>query len=413
MPRFKDAISNLLEAAQAGSISISPSQEAYAKTLSNDDRDAAKLFKENFAAELVRRKCPTASKDLQERLVTAMVQWRENLQYLQWRHSARKTKRKKDTTSAPTLTRGLQKLPSILVSGSIGNRTAVKPASLVITSPGKPLEHLPDLMCSFSVVTSFRGPTTFRGAAFRENDYTSSVSGLVPQISGLSASHRGYEGSSFLTVPGARSTRTKPPYLDLEPHYPPIPYPKDDKLACLYCHQTLVMDEMRRSGALLWRRHIDDDIKPFICLLDECLTPRSTYSTEGDCVTHMLKESEHRSLEEIFPTCPLCGCDQLPSRMMLHISDHLKFLAVKCLPAVETAMGSDCLSWTVSGTAGSSGSGRAVSTLSDLQDENDTGSNDAERVDDAGGNNGESERDVSREEEWGMILARKKGFSLE
>jgi hypothetical protein len=84
-----------------------------------------KLFKENFAAELIRRKFSRAPQFLQDRLATTMLQRRQHFLYLKWHHSAQRARpskavlsnlRKSNTppnAAAPVLSAGKTYAPRI------------------------------------------------------------------------------------------------------------------------------------------------------------------------------------------------------------------------------------------------------------------------------------------------------------
>jgi hypothetical protein len=50
----------------------------------------------------------------------------------------------------------------------------------------------------------------------------------------------------------------------------------------------------------------------------------------------LAKRNVHR-LEELFPSCPLCGKDdtEVPSRLMDHITEHLRSLTLRSLPGFQ------------------------------------------------------------------------------
>ena len=132
----------------------------------------------------------------------------------------------------------------------------------------------------------------------------------------------------------------------------------------------------------------------------------------------MLHESGHGNLGAMFPVCPLCGCDINDGSMMPHIADHLKFLALKCLPVVvegdrERDMEKDGSICTASSTGGSLSTMLAFCDAPDDLQDNNNGEDDAEHIDETDGDgDGDGERGggsehSSREEEWGMILARR------
>jgi hypothetical protein len=67
-------------------------ESAWKSSLSDEDKDDLRHFKENFARTLVAHKHSRTPKFVQERLASTMLLRRKHFLYLRWRHSGQQTK---------------------------------------------------------------------------------------------------------------------------------------------------------------------------------------------------------------------------------------------------------------------------------------------------------------------------------
>ncbi|KAK4161187.1 hypothetical protein QBC43DRAFT_324253 [Cladorrhinum sp. PSN259] len=398
MPRFKKAIAKLVGAARERARPVDLCQQAYTNSLSDEDREAARLFGSNFAVEMVRQKCPTASKDLRDRLVATMVQRREHLQYLQWRYCAGTGKQQQASATFGAMLRTLHRTtPKILIQGKPEDEQPVKGPAVIPRSPTL-FAPRPEIYGTVSEVATMA----------RNSNFLSGASTCSSSISAFTSRSRPNHLSPTIiwefAEPRGRSRPRKQPSLDLVPQYPPLPTTKDGQLSCPYCHQPLSADMTDSESS--WRSHVLDDVKPFLCLLEGCIASRITYSSEKGCLAHMTQKSEHGDSGFPPPVCPLCGWSQTSGFMTRHIFDHLRFLALKCLPWIEDDGWEDYPSDIISISAGTNHSLRSCSSLALADDpQNGYGDSHGGSSKDTGGIIvGGDEDHFNREEEWGMIL---------
>lgn len=303
-----------LKALQNLAPSRSLSKAAYESSLTDEEKDDLKQFKENFVADLIKRKYPRAPQFLQERLVSTMFLRRQQFLYLRWRHSGQQTRSRKAPPS------GSQKLsaPSNTVAGLGPIRRETMTSTISVTS-------WPNLLST----TSFR-------------ESTSSTTG------------------------------------DDKPEYPPRP--KKTNLNCPYCYQSPPRCDMWTCKEWLYvcvcyltylggmvllgfrayflSTHVDEDLKAYVCLLEECPRPNELYGQKSDWDAHMRQELKSQSgfeadvpADQLFPSCPLCAVAIPVQRRKGHIEKHLKFLALRCLPWTDDV---EAGSSTASSVAGNS-----------------------------------------------------------
>ncbi|EXJ93480.1 hypothetical protein A1O1_01872 [Capronia coronata CBS 617.96] len=74
-------------------------------------------------------------------------------------------------------------------------------------------------------------------------------------------------------------------------YYPDPPIPGDRKyLPCPYCAETLEaskLDMKERSNVQFWRTHLNEDLKPYFCIAEECRDPLRFFVDFEDWLNHM------------------------------------------------------------------------------------------------------------------------------
>ncbi|PYH72820.1 uncharacterized protein BO88DRAFT_318122, partial [Aspergillus vadensis CBS 113365] len=111
-----------------------------------------------------------------------------------------------------------------------------------------------------------------------------------------------------------------------EVDYPRPPQLKDDArlFRCPCCCEALpakMTDEIR------WRKHIEDDLSPYTCVLASCDQPYVLFNTEDSWRQHMLKD--HNSMT--YWTCFACGDGKQFSRRKDFVQ-HTKFFHAATVP---------------------------------------------------------------------------------
>ncbi|KAH7116517.1 hypothetical protein B0J13DRAFT_459387, partial [Dactylonectria estremocensis] len=160
---------------------------------------------------------------------------------------------------------------------------------------------------------------------------------------------------------------------------PPSACRTGPNFVCDFC--CIILDSRVGKDDALWKKHMQQDLDPYICLFDRCNVPHDMYSTSKEWLHHMREEhlvkwrcsatdhddvldfctkeelAEHMSSghpntfdEELLPyvldacrissavvfeSCPFCG--QSLDAIEEHVSHHLRYLALKSLPWPEIA----------------------------------------------------------------------------
>ncbi|KAL8717536.1 MAG: hypothetical protein Q9225_005229 [Loekoesia sp. 1 TL-2023] len=118
----------------------------------------------------------------------------------------------------------------------------------------------------------------------------------------------------------------------------PITEDKGSIFQCPYCFCVIKAKDIHS-----WAKHLFDDWKPYICVVDGCSSPTSVYSTRGEWHAHL--QISHASMG--FGTgqlhggdCPMCDT-QFESTTnediwVRHVSRHLQEIALSAIPAQDT-----------------------------------------------------------------------------
>lgn len=97
---------------------------------------------------------------------------------------------------------------------------------------------------------------------------------------------------------------------------------------CTYCGK-----HVKISSNTAWKRHVFEDLQPWICLEAECPVSDLTFPTRNDWVTHLALD--HR-LEPDWPSmeCPLCKRATMSGRLVViaHLASHLEEISLGSLP---------------------------------------------------------------------------------
>ena len=361
------------------------------------------MFERNFAAELIRRKYPTALQYLQERLAITMAQRRQRLLSTK-RGSSHVTLLKKKKI----------------------NKQSPEPVLNMNTEAPTFLRHQ----------SRWTGASRMTFESGGDTGWSSLGRDMIafPESPDASRAAQVLTGASFRRNSGNFARQTDPNMLtDLNSAYPPLPTsPEGEQLRCPYCDKGKSLLDVWAGGEPSWRcvssaslsfrfstdwwfpslsssAHLEGDTRPFICLLRDCPTPNQTY-VGSEWSTHTIEESGAGKIEEVFPACPFCGDRPSSDLLMQHLSAHFTFLALKCLPWLDGASGDGAEDDTCSNTIGSDTSDWLITRLDDLPD---LGNQDEEPTPVQEGQEGDDEMWPGTDaggsawrEEWGMILAR-------
>ncbi|PKK53047.1 hypothetical protein CI102_4119, partial [Trichoderma harzianum] len=105
------------------------------------------------------------------------------------------------------------------------------------------------------------------------------------------------------------------------------PQPSEDSLACDWCFSPLPEDEFKGDK---WKKHLNEDFKPFLCLSEKCSEPLKRFPTSTTWFDHMLEahgKNWHREVH--LPTwwiCPLCNNQETSYPKMQDLSEHISRL---------------------------------------------------------------------------------------
>ncbi|KAJ4316001.1 hypothetical protein N0V84_008065 [Fusarium piperis] len=149
------------------------------------------------------------------------------------------------------------------------------------------------------------------------------------------------------------------------------------EVVCQFCFYALpVRDVVQESK---WRLHVKNDLDPYVCLFEKCDSPEHLYNhrdawlkhmkqhamrwrctskshpvvvcdTKDEYINHMktshgdkfndaqlgvLGDRNGRATGPLFTSCPLCGVEEAKGSMEDHVVGHMRFLALKSLPATQ------------------------------------------------------------------------------
>ncbi|KAH7125707.1 hypothetical protein B0J11DRAFT_312300 [Dendryphion nanum] len=318
-----------------------------------EGNDIGPAWEQHFALELCKRKYPHCSDIIQERLAAAMLTRRKRLLY-------RQSRRKKlaINTSRP------EKKPTIKID--INEIAMARPAS---QAPSKPAtaedtpKIVPHMLPPKSIRTLDTAATPFDPERMHHPMGTSRV-------------------STARSVPMDDETRL---------HFPPHPETGGlEEIVCPYC--CLVLREQDLTKPNWWKRHVIQDLDPFVCLVEDCSKSYELFNDEKDWIDHirlehrlqwrcaakshrknpkifstrqdfelhmledhvgsfpesqlsLLAENSARPVGPVFDSCPLCdpaaeqeldpGNGIIRSPLDRHILNHMIFLALRSLPWIE------------------------------------------------------------------------------
>ncbi|KAL7808627.1 hypothetical protein V8C26DRAFT_423458 [Trichoderma gracile] len=103
--------------------------------------------------------------------------------------------------------------------------------------------------------------------------------------------------------------------------YPPQ---SADSLLCDWCFSPLSEDESKGEN---WRKHINEDFKPFVCISENCSEPLNRFATSRAWISHMLEShGQHWHRQVHLPAwymCPLCNTQDTTFPRAPDLAEHL------------------------------------------------------------------------------------------
>ncbi|KAF4992963.1 hypothetical protein FDECE_13547 [Fusarium decemcellulare] len=144
------------------------------------------------------------------------------------------------------------------------------------------------------------GPAIHKPIPQRINQLSCDVSASAPTIPDSKQALQKY--ASF---PASTTGGTSVVSVQLrDAKYPDIP--PATSTACPYCAQKLATSAIKNKRA--WERHVDNDLKLYVCISEECVEPPQLFARFEDWTAHMEDEHSSRWAEEIHQPSVWC-CD--------------------------------------------------------------------------------------------------------
>ncbi|KAL7817991.1 hypothetical protein V8C44DRAFT_347549 [Trichoderma aethiopicum] len=103
--------------------------------------------------------------------------------------------------------------------------------------------------------------------------------------------------------------------------YPPQ---SEGSQMCDWCFSPLSEDELRGEN---WRKHVNEDFKPFVCISENCSEPLNRFATSRAWFSHMLEthgQHWHRQVHlPLWYICPLCNTQDTTYSRATDLTEHL------------------------------------------------------------------------------------------
>ncbi|KAL6823373.1 hypothetical protein V8C40DRAFT_247930 [Trichoderma camerunense] len=105
------------------------------------------------------------------------------------------------------------------------------------------------------------------------------------------------------------------------------PQPSEASLVCDWCFSPLSEDEFKGDK---WKKHLNEDFKPFVCLSEKCSEPLKRFATSRAWFSHMLEthgQNWHREVHlPSWWSCPLCNNQETTYQKSQDLSEHISKL---------------------------------------------------------------------------------------
>lgn len=113
------------------------------------------------------------------------------------------------------------------------------------------------------------------------------------------------------------------------PRVPPLPNEAAEgkPFKCLICHYHLARINTRAA----WKKHVFDDLQPYVCTIQECTKPRTRFQSSLEWANHEATHINNRANTK----CPICVGDKdlsEPAGYFKHIAEHMREIALAVLP---------------------------------------------------------------------------------
>lgn len=109
---------------------------------------------------------------------------------------------------------------------------------------------------------------------------------------------------------------------------PPMESQEGQPFICPYCHEVTIIKASSDTDRLVhWGRHIFRDLRPYVCVFDDCSRPGRRYERRREWILHLTGDHDSTSWRQT-KTCILCGDDQINQDILTHLARHLEELAL-------------------------------------------------------------------------------------
>ncbi|KAJ4190422.1 hypothetical protein NW755_005564 [Fusarium falciforme] len=356
------------------------------KIQDEEGSDAEPFLRQLFSNQ-IRDRFPGASDNIQKRLANSMVLRRKRILYRRKRYDKKPKLPMPPTVSAPKVKPnvGVQRQP-------VNQQPAIAPTPSTVPSvPQTATTLVAEKFRQAAAPSVISVSKTVALSSHDQLQFPPAPCGTVmkryrrfkkereEQLKVILEAIPGYYGPKAPPAPGARDAVRK--------HRASHKQTLDDywdeclravgEVVCQFCFYALpVRDVVQESK---WRLHVKNDLDPYVCLFEECDSPELLYNhsdawlkhmkqhavrwrctskshpavvcdTKEDYINHMktshgdkfndaqlgvLADRNGRATGPLFTSCPLCGVEEVKGSMEEHVIGHMRFLALKSLPATQ------------------------------------------------------------------------------
>ncbi|KLU87691.1 hypothetical protein MAPG_06685 [Magnaporthiopsis poae ATCC 64411] len=229
---------------------------------------------------VVQQLYPNAHQSLRQYLAKTMVDRYTSMLYKKFREGKLQPRRpEKSLGSMPTIDEGPQINPDRNPPGLLADNGSQQMLSGTLSST---------TISGITPATSRSGPSTINSKQLRS---------ILYRTNHFQVPTERRKGTSSVQV--GRGNYPRPPSQE-----------GSNFIACEWCSRIIEKREMSESD---WRRHIDEDLKPYTCISDACSDGHPAFSGFAPWLSHM-KEHNRRWHQRVFPTSSwICAvCDDSP-----------------------------------------------------------------------------------------------------
>ncbi|RAL17379.1 uncharacterized protein BO97DRAFT_439320 [Aspergillus homomorphus CBS 101889] len=380
---------------------------AAAFTLRNEDgKDIGPSFMNLFALGIIQRKFPLCSETIQERLAAAMLLRRKRILYRRsryWKPLSQLPQTLDQAVTSKTCGNGERRLLQPTPEAQHRRQTT---DNQTLSATTLNLAHLKRV----NVPSTVSRVRTIHWSPSEQVEFPPAPSGLIRRRLKALKAQSDVEHQGWLSEL-SNYTRNKPPHvsstsnnvhddglLDILSNSNSNLESKMEsegatgeidaiEVICPYCCCALSSSTV--TSRAKWINHVKYDLDPYVCLSEHCDSPHELYNHSEDWLNHMqqhnlrwrcaakshgvlvfhtkgeyeehmranhksthsqlaiLADRSSRSSGPIFQSCPLCG-ENSSTAFEEHIASHLRYLALKSLPILDSEGDDDDLENTAS-----------------------------------------------------------------